>query len=253
MAKLVKLALYAFALVGLLVSAASGYIYATNTELVKEFWNVREDVRALPDERRLEVVAELPARIKFEREVREDMKTLPVERQLELYQQLESSRDQVFEQFKQRIHAEAEISRKARDAKDATKQITEKLGKVSVGFDLKGGAKAAPTPRPDALARVEGARTGVADARDGFNASRSSSDKRQRVDAAVAMLDALDKLGDEIGKTKAGTMSVDEKQRLNNIVRDARELFIIARQTPGLDEDVRAKPLLASIPANLQS
>lgn len=80
MAKLVKLMTYVFAFVGVLVTAGGGYIYATNSELVSQFWAVKDDFRSVQPDRRQEVFAELPARIKFENEVGADMKDLPAER-----------------------------------------------------------------------------------------------------------------------------------------------------------------------------
>src|SRR5688572_12696594 len=103
MSKILKLGLYVFAFLGLVVTATAGYTYFANKELMAQFWEVRGDFNQVPAERQKEVVAELPARITFEREVREDMQSLPADRQKELYEQLASSRDMVFKQFKERI------------------------------------------------------------------------------------------------------------------------------------------------------
>ena len=105
MAKLVKLMVYVFAFIGVLVTAGGGYTYATNPELVNEFWAVKEDFRAVPAERKKEVIAELPARVKFENAVAAEMNALPEERQKELYEQLAKSRDAVFENFKNTLES----------------------------------------------------------------------------------------------------------------------------------------------------
>ncbi|MCA8946832.1 MAG: hypothetical protein KDB29_11440, partial [Planctomycetes bacterium] len=134
MGKLLKVAVYLFAVVGVVMTAGMGYVYPTNGELVDEFWSVKEDFRAVPADRRTEVVAELPARITFEREVAVEMAELPEERRTDLYEQLKKSREQVYEQFKQRISAEASVVREAKktqqDVKEVTRTIEEKLGKV---------------------------------------------------------------------------------------------------------------------------
>src|SRR5262245_42829191 len=115
MAKVIKLLVYVFAFIGVLVTAGGGYVYATNAELDHEFWAVKDYVRGVPIERRKEVVAEWPARVKFEHAVAGEMSALPAERQKELYEQLAKSRDAVFDTFKARITAEAKIVREAKD------------------------------------------------------------------------------------------------------------------------------------------
>lgn len=249
MGKLMKLAMCAFALVGALVTAASGYVYATHTELVKQFWNVRNDVQQVPDERRKEVIAELPARITFERDVREDMSALPEDRQAALYEQLAESREQVFKQFAERIRMEAGIARKTKDTKEASKKIVETLGKVNVGVSLQSTSKAAP--RPDPLERVEAKCSNVADARDGMRQARDTDSSTLRVQAAVGVLVHLDELADEIVTARKAKLTESESRRLSNIVRDAKETLYSAKQTPGLDEDARAMDLVQRIRTKL--
>jgi len=251
MRRLIKAATYVCALVGALVIGASGYVYATNCDLVTAFWNVRQDVRAVPDQRRLEVIAELPARITFEREVRADMESLPEDRQAALYEQLARSREQVFTQFAQRIRQEAEIARIAKSAAEATEKIVETLGKVSVGVSLR--PEPLPAPRPDLLARVEDARLEVANARATMHQARQTADGEGRVQAALGILVALDKLGDEIVVARALTLSDKERRRLETIVHDAKETLYATRQTPGLDENPQAMALLAQVPPKLSS
>ncbi|MBE7493288.1 MAG: hypothetical protein HS108_16215 [Planctomycetes bacterium] len=251
MSKILKLGLYVFALLGLVVTAFSGYVYATNKELASQFWEVRGDLKLVPDERRKEVVGELPARITFEREVREDMGALPDDRQKELYEQLASSRDQVFKQFKERIKAEAEIARKAKDAQEATKKIEEALGKVSVGIDLKGGSSKPVAPRVDNLAAVEKSRAEVIRARANYGAAKDTRDSGKITDAAIRILEALDKLGTEVQAARKKSLASDEKERLSDIVQDAKATLYDTKQTPGLAENARAKPLLESIPRKL--
>lgn len=249
MGKLMKVALYVFALIGALVSAASGYVYATHTELVKQFWNVRNDVQQIPDDRRKEVIAELPARITFEREVREDMSALPDDRQAALYEQLAQSREQVFKQFAERIRLEAEIARKSKDTKEASRKIVETLGKLNVGVSLQSAVK--PAPRPDPLEGVEAKCSSVADARDGMRQARQTSDSKLRVQAAVGVLVHLDELADEILKARKVKLTESETRRLTNIVRDAKETLYSAKQTPGLDDDAQGMELIERIPPKL--
>ena len=73
MGKVFKLLVGLFAVVGVITSAGVGYVYATNGELMGQFWGVKDDFKAVPAERRQEVFAELPARITFEKEVSADM------------------------------------------------------------------------------------------------------------------------------------------------------------------------------------
>ncbi|MBX3473430.1 MAG: hypothetical protein KF754_03540 [Planctomycetes bacterium] len=249
MGKILHLALYVFAFLGLVVSAGAGYVYATNQELASEFWKVRSDFDQLPADRKQEVVSELPARITFEREVFSDMTALPLDRQKELYEQLTSSRDQVFKQFQQRIKAEAEIARKSKDAKEATQKIQEALGKVNVGIDLKGGNK--PAPRPDNLATVHKANGEVSKARLGYGQSFDSKNSTDRVNAAVKVLEALDKLAGEVQAARKKSLTSDEREQLSNVVTDAKATLYDIKQTPGLADNAKAKPLLRSIPEKL--
>lgn len=249
MGKMLHVALYVFAFLGLVVTAGGGYVYATNQELAAEFWKVRSDFDQLPADRKQEVVAELPARITFEREVFADMTALPLDRQKDLYEQLASSRDQVFKQFQERIRAEAEIARKAKDAKEATQKIQDALGKVSVGIDLKGGSK--PAPRPDNLASVEKARGDVTKARGAYGRAKDGGNSSQITESAVKVLEALDKLGSEVAGARKKGLSAEEKERLSDIVQDAKATLYDTKQTPGLADHPKAKPLLKSIPDKL--
>jgi hypothetical protein len=250
MGKVFKMLVVCFAVVGVLASAGVGYVYATNGELINQFWAVKDDFKAVPPERRQEVVAELPARITFEREVREDMTALPEERQKELYDQLAKSRDAVFAQFKDRIKAEAEIVRKATEAEKAvgvvTKTIEAKLGKVDVGFDLTGRSKA---PKVDNLAGVTRARGDLSRAR--LSYGEAISNGGERVPLAVGVLEALDRVGDEVQKARAKDLSSSEEDRLVDIVTDAKATLYDMKQTPGLASDPDGRRLLQSVPAKL--
>lgn len=249
MAKLLKLLTWVFALVGVIVTAGGGYIYFTNTELVNEFWSVKDDFRQVAPERRTEVIAELPARVTFEREVGAEMAVLPEERQKELYEQLAKSRDAVFDNFKKRIKAEAEITKAAKDKAAAAKEIVDKLGKVNVSVDM--GSKKTEPPK-DALAGVMAARDKLDVAVANYGTARdTTSERKKRVAAAVDGLKALDKLGDEIEKARKLNLSSDDKARLAGVVGSAKESFQMFKATPGLDEDASAKPLLAGIPKKL--
>jgi hypothetical protein len=249
MAKLVKLMVYVFAFIGVLVTAGGGYTYATNSELVNEFWSVKEDFRAVAPERKKEVFAELPARVKFEREVGAEMAVLPEERQKELYEQLAKSRDAVFDGFKKRIKAEADITKAAKNKVEAAK--VNKLGKVDVSVDL-GGGKKMEAPKADPLQGVMAARDKLDAAVANFGEVRdSTTDTKKRVAVAVEGLKALDKLGDEIVKARKLSLGGDDKSRLSGVVGSAKESFQMFKATPGLDSDSTAKPLLAGIPKKL--
>lgn len=252
MAKLVKLMTYVFAFVGVLVTAGGGYIYATNSELVSQFWAVKDDFRSVQPDRRQEVFAELPARIKFENEVGADMKDLPAERRKELYEQLAKSRDTLFSSFKERIKAEAEITRKTKDVKDAAGEIVKQLGKVEVAVDLSGG-KRQPQPKADPLAATSGAHDKVVDAAIAYGDAKDTRDKQKIVAAAVNVLKALDKLGDEVVKARKASLGDDDRTRLNRLINDAKSRLYDIKQTPGLSEEPTAKPLLESIPKKLSS
>src|SRR5919109_1744640 len=136
MKKLIQAGVYVFAIIGVLLTVGVGYVYATNSELVGQFWAVKDDFQAVPADRRTEVVAELPARITFEKEVAAEMAELPEERRTELYAQLKQSRDQVYKQFKERITQEAELTRKMKEASkpaaEVAKEIEKELGKLDV-------------------------------------------------------------------------------------------------------------------------
>jgi hypothetical protein len=255
MGKILKLFVAIFAIIGVASTGIAGYTYATNPELVKEFWSVKDDIKHVPAERHREVVSELPARIIFEREVRDDMVELPEERQTELYQQLEESRRLVFERFKERIANEAAVARTAKEAqKDVTSEIESRLGRVNVDVDLSGGrttAEVAP-PRQDPLLDVNRARRDVVDARQAYGAAReSSTDTSVRASAAVDVLKALDRLGDEVQKVDHSKLNQDERSRLDEIIRDARATLMDMRQTPGLRNDPEAGPLLDRVGGKL--
>lgn len=253
MGKLFQAAVYVFAIIGVLMTAGVGFVYATNSELMGEFWSVKDDFKQVPAERRNEVIAELPARITFEREVAEDMGVLPEERQADLYEQLANSREQVFEQFKKRITAEAEIVRAANETgdaiKDVTKRIESELGKVKVGVDL--GDKASKSSQPDPLAGVLAVQDELSDARLEYGHARSGGGDA-RVKAAVDVLKVLDRLGDEVVKARAGLDSKD-KRRLSRIVTDAKATLFDIKHTPQLDKDPTAKKLLKSVPPKLST
>lgn len=252
MGKLLKAAVYVFAVVGVVMTAGIGYVYATNGELMGEFWSVKEDFRAVPADRRQEVVAELPARITFEREVADEMAELPEERRTDLYDQLKKSREQVYDSFKNRIHAEAELVREAKktqqDVKQVTKTIEEKLGKVNVGIDMTGKGKAAA---PDNLADVVKADSAVSTARLEYGKTFGSRNTEERVQAAVGVLKALDALGDKVKAARRKNLTSDEKSRLSGIVQGAKATLYDVKQTPGLLENKTALTLTKRIPDKL--
>jgi hypothetical protein len=252
MAKLVKLMTYVFALIGVLVTAGGGYVYATNTELVNEFWSVKEDFRAVPAERKKEVFAELPARVKFEREVGTEMAALPEERQKALYEQLAKSRDAVFASFKTRITAEAKITRETKDKAGAAKEIIKQLGNVDVSVDLGGGSKKSEPPKADPLVAVMKARKDVDAAVANYGKVRdNTTDKQKRVQAAVSGLKSLDKLADEIVKARKQKPSSDDEEQLDSLVGVVNEDIKLFKETPGLDSDPTGMALLKSIPQKL--
>jgi hypothetical protein len=252
MGKVLKAGVYVFALVGVIMTAGVGYIYATNSELMGEFWAVKDDFQAVPADRRTEVVAELPARITFEREVAAEMAELPEERRAELYEQLKKSRDQVYAQFKNRITAEATVAREAKaakkDVKEVADEIERQLGKVNVGIDLTGKSS---EPAVDNLAEVETAKSAITKARVEYGKARLSGDSSKRVDAAVEVLKAIDAFGDSVQTAQRKGLSTAEKSRLTNSVTDVKQTFYDIKQTPGLAEDSRAKPYFTSIPEKL--
>lgn len=252
MGKIFKALVAVFAVVGVITSAGVGYVYATNSELMDQFWAVKDDFKAVQPERRKEVVAELPARITFEKEVGSDMQALPEERQKELYEQLAKSRDTVFEQFKKRIAAEAEIARKAEAAKtskeDVAKEIEKQLGKVEVGVDL--GGKGSP-PKQDPLKAVNAAESEVSKATMAYGRSLGSSDSKARVNAAVGVLRALDKLGTEVQIANKKSLSSEDKSRLEKTVAEARTTLQDVKKTPGLDGNAEAMKLMPSVSSKL--
>lgn len=254
MRKLFKLLVGVLAVVGLVASAGAGYVFATHSELVSQFWSVKDDFKAVPAERRTEVVAELPERISFEREVRDDMHVLPEERQQELYAQLSASRESVFAQFKQRIHAEAEIARKAAAAKQAAGEvageIVRQLGNVNVGVELT--PREAPTPRPDPLAGVSEAEAELSAAIMGYSEARQTSDSAARLEAAVEILRKLDGLGNEVQAARHKELTSGEKSRLMRTVQRGRKCFQDTKSsTPGLNTNEEALRLSQSIAGKL--
>ncbi|MDC1143210.1 hypothetical protein OAU50_08980 [Planctomycetota bacterium] len=252
MSKIVHVMLYVFAFVGLCTVVLGGWTYASNSELFSEFWDVKDDYKAVPEDRRKEVVAELPARITFEREVAEDLGALPEERRTALYEQLTKSRDSVFEGFKLRISAEAEIARKMKDAKDKSviaKEIETTLGKVNVGIDMTGNKK--KKAEPSQLGGVESAMKKVDSAMSKYDKTPGSP-QTGHVNAAVNVLAGLDKLGDEVVKARKKKLSSEDSSRLNRIVGDAkRQLFNVKKFTPGLSDDSRFKKYAQGIPSKL--
>ncbi|MCC6573259.1 MAG: hypothetical protein IT462_05650 [Planctomycetes bacterium] len=244
MKKVFKLVVWFFALVGVLASAGVGYVVGTNSELAQQFWAAKDDFREVPVDRRKEVFAELPARIKFEREVREDLSVLPAERQAALYEQLGKGRDASFESFKQRIAAEAKIVREAKDKEDAAKKLKE-LPTVNVKVNL---TDTAPVAKPDPLLNVHNAQKDVDKARAAYsNEKRSGNDPKKLVSAAVSILKSLDKLGDNVQAARKLALDSESKSDLVDICENARELFKITKETPGIDSDGSASPYLKSV------
>lgn len=254
MRRLFKFLVVVLAVVGLAASAGIGYVFAAHGELVNQFWAVKDDFKAVPAERRTEVIAELPERISFEREVRNDMQALPDERQFELYAQLAASRNRVFEQFKQRIHAEAEIARASAAAKQAAEEvageIVRQLGKVDVGIEMT--PRKAPAPRPDPLVGLTEAEGELTSAVMGLSEARGTSDSDARLNAAVGVLRALDTLGDEVQTARRQELSAGEKSRLVRTVERARTLFQdVKSSTPGLNTNEEALRLSRNIAGKL--
>lgn len=249
MGKIVQVLLYVFAFVGLVVTAACSYIYFTNQDLVTEFWSVKNDFQSVPDDRKHEVVAELPARITFEREVREDLSVLPDERQQELYKQLTKSRQTVFDGFKERIKQEAEIARKEKDATKAVSIIKETLGKVDVKVNLTGGSKPELKPKkPDPFDGLDKARDDLAKAKGKYFDAKAGSG---RTKAAVDILAALDRVADEIRSLRKKSLNASQKSELDSATQDAKTTLYDTKQTPGLLSDAKAKKYLKSIPEKL--
>ncbi len=244
MKKLFKAVVYLFAVVGVLVSAGVGYIVGTNSDLVPAFMGVKDDFAQVPVERRKEVVAELPARIKFEREVRDDMAVLPAERQQALYDQLGKSRDAVFEGFKKRTAEEAKIAREIKDKEEALKKI-KALPEVSVKVNMTD--KPEPAPKADVLAGVRSALKEVVTAMDGYFKAKESNNPKGLRSAAVTALRALDKLGDKVVGVDKKSLGSDEKSDLESICTDALVKLKTAKETPGLIDEPQAKPSFTSI------
>lgn len=245
MKKLFKAGVVIFSMVGVLFSAGAAWLLATNADLAGEFWSVRDDLSQIPGDRREEVVAELPARIRFENEVRSDLEALPEERRTELYEQLAKSREALFDQFRQRIAREAEIARQQKDAEDAVKAIRDQLGAVSVEVEVKDrSTSSGKSP----LAGVRSAEEGVDDAAAVYGRASESSDK---VKTAVGVLKALDALADEVVTARRSSLSSSDKAALDKIVTSAKATLATIRQTPGLSSDAAAQKLLKSVPEKL--
>lgn len=248
MKKLIQASVYVFAAIGVLLTAGVGYAYATNGELMGQFWAVKDDFRAVPADRKTEVVAELPARITFEKEVAAEMAELPDDRRTELYDQLKESRDMVYKQFKERITAEAELTREmkkaSKPAEEITKEIEKNLGKVDVGIDLTGKNK---KPAPvDNLASVKDANDDVSDARSAYGETLDSGKKETRLNAAIAVYEALDKLGEKGLTAAKSKLSDADKTKLKRILKDAKLTWTDVKATPGLAESDKGKKAQAS-------
>ncbi|CAG0931502.1 hypothetical protein PLCT1_01783 [Planctomycetaceae bacterium] len=93
----------------------------------------------------------------------------------------------------------------------------------------------------------------VFDASGAYGDAQDTGDKKKKVAAALNVLRALDKLGDEVVKARKMSLSGDDKTRLSRIVSDAKSRLYDVKQTPGLAEDAAAKPLFESIPKKLTS
>jgi hypothetical protein len=247
MKRLIQAGVYVFAVIGVLLTVGVGYAYATNGELMGEFWAVKDDFQAVPADRKTEVVAELPARITFEKEVAAEMAELPEERRTELYTQLKESRDKVYAQFKERITAEAELTRKmkaaSKPAAEMAKEIEKELGKVDVGIDLTGKGK---KPAVNNLAAVEDADDEVSDARSAYGETLDSGKKDTRLNAAIAVYEALDKLGEKGLAAAKSKLSSAEEAKLKRILKDAKLTWSDVKATPGLAESDKGKKAQAS-------
>jgi hypothetical protein len=245
MGKFLHVMLYVFAFVGLLCTVAGVYVIGTNSELAGEFMAVRDDFREVPPERRKEVFSELPKRIQFEREVRDDMKALPDERQKALYEELDRSRTSLFENFKKRIHAEAEIARAAKDPAAAVKDIGEKLGDFAVKVDS--GRKTGP----DNLAPVREARDGVHTAEKAWGEAKKKG-SADLTPQALGILRALDKLALEISQARGKPLSSSERDALDDLTQEAKNvLYNVKKDNPKLADNREAGQLLESIPNRL--
>jgi len=249
MGKLFKLLTIVFAIIGVLVTLSGGIVIATNTELASEFWGVRNEFNAVPAERKQEVLRELPARISFEREVGEDMTVLPQERQTVLYKELASSRDMLFVQFKERIAAEAKIIRETEDAKKAIEKIKVDLGEIAPEISIRPSVKR-ETPKAPPLAGVESASMELMDANGAYYDARGD-DGSARVEAAVGVLKALDKLASEIEKARGAELNENQRNRLDKWTTSAKKNLVTVKQTPGIENNAEASRLMKSIPEKL--
>jgi hypothetical protein len=261
MKKLFKTMTVIFALIGVAFSGAAGYAIATHGELVSEFWSVKDELNHVPAERRTEVIAELPSRIAFEGAVRADMQDLPPERQAELYAQLATSRDRVFEQFKQRIRAEADIARKAsateRAVGEVAEEIVKQLGRVEVGIELAPRKQTEPTPQPqpeprqDPLKGLSAAESDLGAAVSVYGSTLNTADSAARLEAAVDVLRSLDRLGDEVQSARAHDLTATEKSRLMRAVDNGRKTLQNIKHTPGLSNHAEAVRLSQSAASKL--
>ena len=245
MGKLFKAAVYVFAVIGVLVSGFGGYVYATNSELVNQFWEVRGDFNEVSSERRVEVIAELPARITFERDVRENLAVLPEERQQALYEQLKLSRESVFESFSKRIAAEAKIVSSTKDVKEAVKKITRELGKIEVKVNLTRERKPAKRRPPDPLRNLKTSLDGLFAAQVKYDKARG--DTNRMITAGLGVLRALDRLGNQLRDAKRKNLDAGQKSELKRAAHTGRMALVAVRQTPRLDDNPAAKKLLTTV------
>jgi hypothetical protein len=125
-------------------------------------------------------------------------------------------------------------------------KITE-LGAVAVKV-ISGDSASAPVAKPDPLLNVRMAQKDVDKARAAYsNEKRSGNDQKKLVSAAVGILKTLDKLGDNVQVARKLALGSDDKSDLVDICENARELFKITKETPGIDSDGSASPYLKSV------
>jgi hypothetical protein len=242
MAKLLKLFVFVFAVIGAAVSGVAGYTYVSHPELVSSLLEARGELRQVPAERRSAVLAELPERATLEREVLADMEELPEERRVALYDKLEEDRARVLERFKEQVAREAEGVRKARSIRDAiTEPVREAIQTVTSNV-LPG------LPSADPLADLKAAHEDMKQARSAFGDVRTSGDNQG---AAVEVLKALDRMGNEYQALDRSNLSDSRQRQADTIMQDARVTLMDMRQTPGLNNNDEASKLLSSVGAKL--
>jgi hypothetical protein len=242
MAKLLKLLVFVFAVIGVAVSGMAGYMQATHPETVARLMETRKEMDGVPGERRVAVMAELPGRAALEREVLEDMAELSEERRQALFEQLEQDRAKVLERFKQQVAREAETARKKRDVREAiTEPVREAARTVTSNVlpALSGG---------DPLAGLKAAHEDMREARSEFGQVRTSGSNQ---DEAVRVLKALDRMGDEYQALDRANLSDSRQRQAGELMREARQTLYDMRQTPGLNNNEEAAQLLSTIGAKL--